>query len=74
MVGELPGDFLRAGIPVPQVQENQQVTRILHAQQQAGVNIVTTSNYLGRLSISVVQVREDAPEQAVCLLWINCAE
>lgn len=56
MIGELPADFLRAETSVSQVQENAQVGRILQAQQQAGVQFVTSSNYLGALSICVVQV------------------
>ncbi|BFZ25347.1 hypothetical protein BsWGS_28386 [Bradybaena similaris] len=57
MIGELPADFLRAETSVSQVQENAQVGRILQAQQQAGVQFVTSSNYLGALSICVVQAR-----------------
>lgn len=56
MVGELPSDFLRTGTPLTQEQEDERIARILQAQQQAGVNVVSASNFSGRLSISVVQV------------------
>ncbi|CAG5134160.1 unnamed protein product [Candidula unifasciata] len=57
MVGELPSDFLRTGIPLTQEQEDERIARILQAQQQAGVNVVSASNFAGRLSISVVQAK-----------------
>lgn len=56
MLGELPNDFLRTGQPPTQEQEDERIARILQAQQQAGVNVFTSSNVVGRLSISVVQV------------------
>ena len=57
MVGELPSDFLRAGPALTQEQEDERIAQILQAQQQAGMNVVTPSNFAGRLSISVVQVK-----------------
>lgn len=57
MVGELPRDFLRAGPPLTQEQEDERIARILQAQQQAGMNVVTPANFAGRLSISVVQAK-----------------
>ncbi|BFZ09624.1 hypothetical protein BsWGS_12663 [Bradybaena similaris] len=57
MVGELPSDFLRTGTPLTQEQEDERIARILQAQQQAGVNVVSASNFAGRLSISVVQAK-----------------
>ena len=60
MVGELPNDFLRTGPPLTQEQEDERIARILQAQQQSGMNqVVTASNFAGRLSISVVQVLID---------------
>lgn len=56
MVGELPNDFLRTGPSLTQEQEDERIARILQAQQQAGVNVVSAGNIVGRLSISVVQV------------------
>ncbi|XP_059150128.1 toll-interacting protein B-like [Physella acuta] len=57
MVGELPTDFLRTGPSLTQEQEDERIARILQAQQQAGGNVVSTGNIVGRLSISVVQAK-----------------
>ncbi|GFR97465.1 Toll interacting protein [Elysia marginata] len=57
MVGELPTDFLRTGPALTQEQEDERIARILQAQQQAGVNVYSTANVAGRLSISVVQAK-----------------
>lgn len=55
MVGELPSDFLRTGPALTQEQEDERIARALQAQQQAG-HVMSSSNFAGRLSISVVQV------------------
>jgi toll-interacting protein len=57
MVGDLPSDFLRTGPPLTQEQEDERIARILQAQQQAGVNVISAANFAGRLSISVVQAK-----------------
>lgn len=57
MVGELPNDFLRTGPQLTQEQEDERIARILQAQQQAGVNVVSAASFAGRLSISVVQAK-----------------
>uniref|UniRef100_A0A2C9JMZ2 Toll-interacting protein n=1 Tax=Biomphalaria glabrata TaxID=6526 RepID=A0A2C9JMZ2_BIOGL len=56
MVGELPSDFLRTGPALTQEQEDERIARALQAQQQAG-HVMSSSNFAGRLSISVVQAK-----------------
>ncbi|KAL8581490.1 hypothetical protein ACOMHN_042883 [Nucella lapillus] len=64
MVGDLPADFLRADhrqvrAEHGQVLEDQRITQVLQAQQQAGFvqALPANVNVQGRLSISIVQAR-----------------
>jgi hypothetical protein len=56
MVGELPGDFLRAGRT--QEEEDERIAQILQAQQQTGMGMMQPmpANCAGRLSVTLVQV------------------
>lgn len=56
MLGELPNDFLRSGRT--QEQEDERIAHILQAQQQAGFVQPIPTNIAGRLSVTIVQVKE----------------
>lgn len=55
MLGDLPNDFLRSGRS--REQEDERIAHILQAQQQAGFVQPIPTNIVGRISITLVQVR-----------------
>lgn len=58
MVGELPEDFLRVPVDVAQAQvmADERVARLVQAQQQGGF-VAIPANTVGRLTITVAQVK-----------------